>query len=144
MRRPPRHAERPLLTNGLLGGIVGAGGFTAVAALVVMLNHGGGFEHAAWLAYTALVVSQCVRAYWNRSVREPIHRLGRNTFLLGACLFAVVVQFLIPYVPPLAEAFRATPLDVSDWLLVALVAFVPAAAAELARMRGRGRTVWVA
>jgi Ca2+-transporting ATPase len=144
MRRPPRHAERPLLTNGILGGIVGAGGFTAVAALVVMLTHGGGFDHAAWLAYTALVVGQCVRAYWNRSVREPIHRLGRNGFLIAACLFAVAVQIAIPYVPPLAEAFRATPLDLGDWLLVALVAFVPAVVAELVRMRGSGRVVWVA
>ena len=114
MTRPPRHAEQPLLTNGILGGIVGAGGFTAVAALVVMLTHGGGFDHAAWLAYTALVVSQCVRAYWNRSVREPIHRLGRNGFLLGACLAGGRrSRPLIPYVPPLAEAFRATPLDLA-------------------------------
>jgi Ca2+-transporting ATPase len=144
MDRPPRHAEQPLLTNGILGGIVGAGAFTAVAALVVMLNHGGSFEHAAWLAYTALVVSQCVRAYWNRSVREPIQRLGRNGFLLLACLLGVAIQVLIPYVPPLAEAFRATPLDLVDWLLVGVVAFVPALVAELVRMRGRGRVVWVA
>ena len=144
MSRPPRHAEQPLLTNGILGGIVAAGGFTAVAALVVMLTHGGGFEHAAWLAYTALVVSQCVRAYWNRSLREPIHRLGRNGLLLGACIFAVAVQVLIPYVPALAEAFRATPLDAFDWLLVAVVAAIPAVAAEFARMGARGRSVWVA
>jgi Ca2+-transporting ATPase len=144
MQRPPRHADQPLLTNGILAGIVGAGGFTAIAALVVMLTHDGGFDHAAWLAYTTLVVSQCVRAYWNRSVREPIHRLGRNGFLLAACLFAVGVQVLIPYVPPLAEAFRATPLELSDWLLVAVVAAVPAVAAEVARLRGRGRAVWVA
>jgi P-type Ca2+ transporter type 2C len=144
MNRPPRHAEEPLLTNRILGGIVGAGGFTAIAALAVMLTHGGGFEHAAWLAFTALVVSQCVRAYWNRSVREPIHRLGRNGLLLGACVIAVAIQALIPYVPPLADAFRATTLDLSDWLLIAVVASVPALTAELARMRGRGRSVWVA
>jgi Ca2+-transporting ATPase len=144
MNRQPRPAQEPLLTNGILGGIAGAGGFTAIAALVVMQTHGGGFDHAAWLAYTALVVSQCVRAYWNRSLRVPIHRLRRNNFLIGACLFAVAVQALIPYVPPLATAFRATPLDLSDWLLVAVVAFVPAVAAELARMRGRGRSMWVA
>jgi Ca2+-transporting ATPase len=144
MSRPPRHADRPLLTNGILGGIVGAGGFTAVAALVIMLTNGGGFDHAAWLAYTTLVVSQCMRAYWNRSVREPIHRLGRNGFLLGACLLAVSIQVLIPYVPPLAEAFRASPLELSEWLLVAVVAFIPAVVAELARMLGRGRRVWVA
>ncbi|MEO8638958.1 MAG: cation-transporting P-type ATPase [Chloroflexota bacterium] len=144
MNRPPRHAEQPLLTNGIFGRIAAAGGFTAVAALVVMLTHGGGFEHAAWLAYTTLVVSQCVRAYWNRSVREPIHRLGRNGLLAGAALVAVGIQMLIPYVPPLAAAFRATPLDLVDWLLVAFVAIIPAAAAELARMRGRGHSIWVA
>src|SRR4029079_6165355 len=67
MARPPRHAETPLLTDRILGGIVGAGGLNAVAALLLMLSHGGGFDHAAWLAYTTLVISQCVRAYWNRS-----------------------------------------------------------------------------
>jgi Ca2+-transporting ATPase len=144
MRRPPRHAERPLLTNGILAGITVAGGFTAVAALVVMLNHGGGFDHAAWLAYTTLVVGQCVRAYWNRSVREPIHRLGSNWFLLAACLAAVAIQALIPYLPPLADAFHATPLAPEEWVLVAIVAFAPAVVAEIARMLGRGRLVWVA
>ena len=143
MTRPPRHAEQPLLTNGILAGIVGAGGFTAIAALVIMLTHGGDFEHAAWLAYTALVVGQCVRAYWNRSIREPIHRLGRNGFLFAAAVMAVAIQLLIPYVPPLAEAFRATPLDLSDWLLVAIVAFVPALVAERARMRSR-EAIWIA
>ena len=144
MSRPPRHAEQPLLTNGILAGIAGAGGFTAIAALVVMLTHGGDFQHAAWLAYTTLVVGQCVRAYWNRSVREPIHRLGRNGFLLAAGVAVVAIQVLIPYVPPLAEAFRATTLDLTDWLLVAAVAFAPAVVAEIGRMRGRGTTIWVA
>jgi len=41
-------------------------------------------------------------------------------------------------------AFRATPLDLFDWLLVAVVAFVPAIAAEIARLRGRGQRIWVA
>lgn len=144
MTRPPRHAERPLLTNGILGGIVGAGGFTAVAALVLLLTDDGGFAHAAWLAYTTLVVSQCVRAYWNRSIREPIHRLGTNGFLLGACLVAVAIQALIPYLPPLAEAFGASPLMPDEWLLVVVVAFIPAVTAEAARMRSRGQLVWVA
>ncbi len=49
-----------------------------------------------------------------------------------------------PYVPVLAEAFRASPLDLSDWLLVAIVAIIPAATAEIVRARGGGRAVWVA
>jgi Ca2+-transporting ATPase len=109
-----------------------------------MSQDAGSFEHAAWLAYTALVVGQCVRAYANRSVREPIHHLGRNGFLLGACVVAVAIQVLIPYLPPLAEAFRATPLGLTDWLLVAGIALAPALVAEVVRLRGRGRTIWVA
>jgi Ca2+-transporting ATPase len=144
MRRPPRHAERPLLTNDILAKLVAAGSFTAIGALVLMLTHGGSLEHAAWLAYTALVVGQCVRAYANRSVREPIHRLGRNGFLLAACLVAVAIQILIPYVPPLAEAFRATPLDLVDWLLVGVVAFTPALVAEVVRSRAGGQSIWIA
>ena len=144
MQRPPRQAQRPLLTNEILGRIALAGGFTAIAALVVMLARGGTFEHAAWLAYTVLVVSQCVRAYWNRSLHQPIHRLGRNGLLFVACLLAVAIQLLIPYVPPLAEAFRATPLDLTEWLVVAVIAFAPALAAEGVRWRGHGRATWVA
>jgi Ca2+-transporting ATPase len=144
MDRPPRHATQPLLTNELLGRLTFAGAFTAIAALALMLTHGGGFVHAAWLAYTTLVVGQCVRAYANRSVHQPIHRLGPNGFLLAACLAAVAIQVLIPYLPPLAQAFRATPLDPTDWLLVAFVALAPALVAEGTRWRSRGRTIWVA
>ena len=144
MARPPRNAAVPLLTDRILGGIVGAGGFTAVAALVVMLMDDGGFDHAAWLAYTMLVIAQCVRAYWNRSLREPIHRLGRNGFLLAACVVAASIQVLIPYIPGLAEAFHATPLDFDDWLLVLGVAFAPAVVAELVRWQRRGRRIWIA
>jgi Ca2+-transporting ATPase len=128
----------------MLVNILTAGAFTAFAALALMLTHGGGFDHAAWLAYTALVVGQCVRAYWNRSVHEPIHRLSRNGFLLAACLAAVAIQAVIPFVPPLAAAFRATPLDLEDWLLVAVVAAIPAVVAEVVRARSRRETVWVA
>jgi hypothetical protein len=56
----------------------------------------------------------------------------------------VGIQALIPYVPPLASAFRATPLDLVDWLLVAVVALAPALVAELARTRANARTLWVA
>ncbi len=144
MTRPPRSATAPLLTDRLLGGIAVAGSFTAVAALVAMLASGASFAEGAWFAYTILVVGQCVRAYWNRSVRSPIHRLGRNGFLLGACLVAVGIQATIPYVPLLADAFRAVPLDAGQWLVVGVVAFAPAVVAEVVRTAGRGRVLWVA
>ena len=142
MRRPPRPVTKHLLTTGLLGRISLAGGFSAVAALWLMTNHGGGADHARWLAYTTLVCAQAVRAYANRSLGESIRKLGVNGFLLAACVLVVAIQIAIPLVPPLAEAFVATPLDPADWVLVAAVAFLPALIAEVVRSRGWG--TWVA
>mgnify|MGYP003693576231 CR=1 FL=1 len=53
-----------------------------------------------------------------------------------------LIQAAIPYVPVLAEAFRATPLDPSDWAIVAVIALIPALLAETVRTV-TGRT-WVA
>jgi Ca2+-transporting ATPase len=133
MQRAPRDRRIPLLSNEILARIVGAGGFSAVAALVIMATHPGTPDHARWLAYTTLVCAQVVRAYANRSLTIPIHRLGRNTFLLFAGLMVVAIQVAIPYLPPLAEAFRATPLEPDDWAVVAGVALAPAILAEIIR-----------
>jgi len=142
MVRKPRAIARPLLSGELLGRITVAGGFSALAALWLMIGHGGSIDHARWLAFTALVCAQAVRAYANRSLREPLLRLGMNVVLLVACIATVVVQALIPLVPPIADAFRATPLDAVDWLLVAIIALAPAVVAESIRALRRGS--WVA
>ena len=83
-----------------------------------------------------------MRAYANRSLTVPLHRLGRNTFLLLTALLVLAIQVAIPYVPPLAEAFRATPLEPDDWAHRAVVALAPAVLAEVVRtVRGR---MWIA
>jgi len=142
MTRPPRPRGRPLLDTPLLTRISFAGGFSAVAALGVMLVHEGSPDHVRWLAYTTLVVAQIVRAYANRSLARPVLTLRPNGFLLAACLFVLALQVTIPFVPPLASAFRATPLDASDWLIVAAIALAPAALAEV--IRAVSHKEWVA
>jgi Ca2+-transporting ATPase len=142
MARPPRPRHKPLLDTPLLARIAVAGGFSAVAALVLMLTHDGSEDHVRWLAYTSLVVAQVVRAYANRSLRRPVVSLRPNHLLLAACLAVVAVQALIPFVPPLAEAFHATHLLPTDWLFVAVVAFTPTIVAEVIRAT-TGRE-WVA
>jgi Ca2+-transporting ATPase len=142
MSRPPRHVGRPLLTRGLLGRITLAGGFSAVAALGLLTGAIGSSEHGQWLAYTALVCAQAVRAYANRSLAQPLHHLSPNRLLLLACLAVIVVQAAIPLVPALADAFRAVPLTLPEWGLVAVIALAPAIVAEVIRTRRGG--AWVA
>jgi Ca2+-transporting ATPase len=141
MSRPPRPRHEPLLTTDLLARITLAGGFSAVAALVLMLVHDGTDDHVRWLAYSSLVVAQVVRAYANRRLSRPVISLAPNGLLAAACLVVIAVQVAIPYVPPLADAFRATVLDLGDWGFVAAIALIPAVVAE--GIRAAGRT-WVA
>jgi Ca2+-transporting ATPase len=137
MRRPPRPRGRPMLDRPILLGTALAGGFTAAAALVLMLQAGGGTEHGRWVAFTAIVVGQVVRAYANRSLNVPVQRLPMNGFLAIAVVVVIAAQAAIPYLPALADAFRATPLSPGEWALVVAVALAPALAAQGARAAGR-------
>jgi Ca2+-transporting ATPase len=130
MDRPPRPRTRPLLDWNLLGRICLAGGFSAFAALYLIEQHSTDFEHARWLAYSALVVGQVVRANANRSLSFPVLLRRPNLLLLLGGVVCIAIQVVIPYVPALEVAFQATPLDAFDWLLVAVVALVPALFAE--------------
>jgi Ca2+-transporting ATPase len=142
MTRPPRHVAKPLLTRSLLTRISVAGAFSAVAALALQVIDPAQQGHGQWLAFTTLVCAQAVRAYANRSLTTPLARLGWNRVLLAAGVVIVVIQVAIPAIPPLAEAFRATPLTGLEWLLIAVIALAPALVGELVRARGRGP--WVA
>jgi magnesium-transporting ATPase (P-type) len=141
MSRPPRPRNEPLLTSGLLARIVLAGSFSALAALAVIQLRGGEADHARWLAYSVLVIGQVVRAYANRSLSVSVLRLRPNGFLALASLAAAAIQVAIPFIPPLADAFRASPLAPWEWALVAGLALAPAFLADGVR---RMHWTWVA
>jgi Ca2+-transporting ATPase len=133
MQRPPRPRTKPLLDWTILSRICLAGGFSAFAALYLIEQHSLDFTHARWLAYTALVVGQVVRANANRSLSYPVLLRRPNALLLAGGILCVAIQIAIPFIPPIRDAFQATPLDAFDWLLVAVVALAPAIVAEIYR-----------
>ena len=128
-----RSRTRPLLDTGILLRICLAGGFSAFAALALIEQHSPDFEHARWLAYTALVVGQVVRANANRSLAYPVLLRRPNPLLLLGGVVCVAFQVGIPFIPGVSEAFQATPLDALDWLLVVAIALTPAIVAEVYR-----------
>jgi magnesium-transporting ATPase (P-type) len=95
--------------------------------------HGPDFQHTRWLAYTALVVGQVVRANANRSLAFPVLLRRPNALLLVGGIVCIAIQVAIPFIPGIDSAFDATPLDTGDWALVAIVALAPALFAEANR-----------
>jgi Ca2+-transporting ATPase len=141
MTRPPRRRGVPLLDRRILAGICLAGGFSALAALAIALSAAGTPQHVSWVAFTTLVVAQLVRANANRTLEMSLLELRPNALLAGMGLAWLAIQVAIPYLPPLAEAFRASPLSAAEWAAVAAVALLPTGLAELMRRRGH---LWVA
>ena len=136
------HAASPLLTDGILGADhAWPAASRAVAALVVMLDPRRRRRARALAGLHGPRRRPGVRAYANRSLRTRSTGCRRTGSCWPRPSAVVAIQAAIPYVPPLAEAFRATPLDASDWALVAVVALAPAVLAEV--VDGRGR-LWVA
>ena len=78
-----------------------------------------------------------------RRLMKFLHTMGAIGMMGAmACLIVLLFQISIPYVPPLAAAFRATPLFASDWVIVAAIALAPAVLAEL--IRATTHSEWVA
>ena len=89
MRRPPRPRTKPLLDWSILARIGLAGGFSSLAALWLIETQSGSFEHVRWLAYTALVIGQVVRANANRSLAYPVLLRRPNMLLLAGGIVCI-------------------------------------------------------
>ena len=129
MTQPPLPRGQPLIDQALLVGIASRRIQCGRRAHARARGHGlGGACRLAGIHDPRC--RQLVRANANRSLRTVSIGLGPNAVLLGMGVTWLVLQAAIPYIPPLAEAFRATPLSMTEWLLVAAVALGPAVVAE--------------
>ena len=111
MTRPPRHAEQPLLTNEILARHHrGRRRSRRSPRSCVMLDHGGGFDHAAWLAYTASSsASASARTGTGASGSPSIGSAATGSCSAPACWRSRSRPS--SRMSPARRGFRATPLD---------------------------------
>ena len=132
--------------GGLLHGII-MRGLLQRSTLWGALTGGGIAIAAVSIVATAASFRELWWAWDNRIAVWVAETLGLASLplafvLLVAALATVAVQVAITYLPGLADIFRAQPLDVSEWGLVAVIALGPALLAQV--IRARSRRVWVA
>jgi Ca2+-transporting ATPase len=79
-------------------------------------------EEAQTLAFCTMVVFQWFLVFNARSDESSVFKLGlfRNRWLVGAVLFALVLQLAVIYVPVLQVAFHTVPLSISEWGIVVI------------------------
>jgi Ca2+-transporting ATPase len=95
------------------------------------------------MAFATLSISELFRAYTSRSDRHSLRSIGvfSNKWMQWAVLVSLIIVLAIIYVPFLDPIFNTTFLGLREWLVIAPLILVPAAAAEANKWVTRWRVM---
>jgi P-type Ca2+ transporter type 2C len=122
MERLPRKSSEPILSFRFSLQLVLISSTIAAGTLVAC--HFGLRTSAALaqtMAFTTLVVLELVRV---QMVRSQYH-IGffSNPWIIGALASSLFVQLMVVYLPPLQQIFGTVGLGLTEWGVIAIVAF---------------------
>jgi Ca2+-transporting ATPase len=139
MKNPPRSTQEKFLNKTMVGGIFSGGfslGVSVFLAYILTLTQGSSVIHAQTVAFSTWMIGHLVLAMLMRSEREPLYSLGilTNKVILLWIGSAVAFLLLAINVPELGRLFYLTSLNVKDWALVLMCAFLVPAWLEIRKM----------
>jgi Ca2+-transporting ATPase len=142
MKRPPRDPREALLSASFVGSIVFyAGLITLVAMAAFVWTLGRAPAHATTACFMTLGLAQIFHLGNARSP-HPVVRPSRalaNRYALLAVAVATGLQWLSVAVPGIAATIGLTLLDGIEWMVVVVLAALPAAAGQAIK-RWRAQT----
>ncbi|MBL7159397.1 cation-translocating P-type ATPase [Candidatus Microgenomates bacterium] len=94
---------------------------------------------AQTMVFATLSISELFRAYTSRSDRHSLWTIGvfSNKWMQWAVLASLIIVLAIIYLPFLDPVFNTTFLGLREWLVIAPLILVPAAAAEASKFLRR-------
>lgn len=134
MNRPPRDAKKSIFADGLMGKIVVEGFMIGMFTILAFFigNKYYGIEVARTMAFISLGMLELIHSF-NVKSEESIFKVGlfENKYLLGAFVFGTVLQLGIIFVPSLAEIFKLTQLNTTQWLITIVISIAPIIIVEI-------------
>ena len=134
MNRPPRDSRKSIFADGLMGKIVVEGFMIGVFTILAFFigNRYYGIEVARTMAFISLGMLELIHSF-NVKSEESIFKVGlfENKYLVGAFLLGTVLQLGIVFVPTLAEIFKLTQLNTTQWLITIAISIAPIIIVEL-------------
>jgi Ca2+-transporting ATPase len=84
------------------------------------------------MGFAVLSLSQVVHTFNVRTTRSVFdRRLAPNNKMIPAAILCTLMQAAVIAIRPLGEVFKTSALDLTQWLVVALLSFAPLAVVEL-------------
>lgn len=134
MNRPPRDAKKSIFADGLMGKIVVEGFMIGMFTILAFFigNKYYGIEVARTMAFISLGMLELIHSF-NVKSEESIFKVGlfENKYLLGAFVFGTILQLGIIFVPSLAEIFKLTQLNATQWLITIAISIAPIIIVEI-------------
>jgi Ca2+-transporting ATPase len=137
MRRQPVSADAGILPRDRQGFVVG---YASLIAVVTLAAFAWGLRHrdaamATAMAFMTLAFSQIGHLGNARSDRPVVawRRVIANPFALGSALLAMGLQLLVGFWSPLRDLLKVAGLDGTAWVLVVVLALVPAVVGQALR-----------
>ena len=128
MNRPPRDSRKSIFADGLMGKIVVEGFMIGMFTILAFFigNKYYGIEVARTMAFISLGMLELIHSF-NVKSEESIFKVGlfENKYLLGAFVLGTVLQLGIVFVPSLAEIFKLTQLNSTQWLITLAISIAP-------------------
>ena len=134
MNRPPRDSRKSIFADGLMGKIVVEGFMIGMFTILAFFigNRYYGIEVARTMAFISLGMLELIHSF-NVKSEESIFKVGlfENKYLVAAFLLGTVLQLGIVFVPTLAEIFKLTQLNTTQWLITIAISIAPIIIVEL-------------
>lgn len=134
MNRPPRDVKKSIFADGLMGKIVVEGFMIGMFTILAFFigNKYYGIEVARTMAFISLGMLELIHSF-NVKSDESIFKVGlfENKYLLGAFVLGTVLQLGIIFVPSLAEIFKLTQLNSTQWLITMSISIAPIIIVEI-------------
>ncbi|MBR9681900.1 MAG: cation-transporting P-type ATPase [Candidatus Altiarchaeota archaeon] len=125
MELPPRNPKEKFLPKKIWALILGFGMYMCLMSLAVFLLFAYDLELARTMAFAVFSLFVIFNVFNFRSLQKStlFTALRKNWFLLIAILASFSLTLLAMYTPGGMSVFKFVPLDVSQWVFSALVAF---------------------
>ena len=134
MNRLPRDSRKSIFADGLMGKIVVEGFMIGMFTILAFFigNKYYGIEVARTMAFISLGMLELIHSF-NVKSEESIFKVGlfENKYLLGAFVLGTVLQLGIVFVPSLAEIFKLTQLNSTQWLITLAISIAPIIIVEI-------------
>ena len=137
MRRPPRDPDEAILSRRFLGTIAAYALLITVVTLaafwVGIARHGAGPD-AVTMSFATLGLAQGLHLgnARRRGAVLSLPAIFANRWAIAAVLMVIALQ-VVAVQTPLARVLHAVPLDPRDWLVVSVLAAVPAIVGQLVK-----------